>query len=132
MVDSLWCSVTVADAPTLISQDLLTHSRRRKLSIARQSPLQQYDNRFPQQHMGVCAVFQRCLLQLPSTHHKTGHAGTCCRLEKLLHAVSRPALTREENSGEQFGKKPALMAPPILIYWPISWCLLLAIDTGLE
>lgn len=56
MVDSLWCSVTVVDAPTLISQDLLTHSRRRKLSIVRQSPRQQYDNRFPPAHGGLCSL----------------------------------------------------------------------------
>lgn len=82
--------------------------------------------------MGVFAAFQGCLLQLPSTHHHTGHAGTGCRQEKVLQAVSRPALACKENSGEQFWKKPALMVPPFLLYWPISWCFFPAIDTGLE
>lgn len=56
MMDSLWCSVTVADATTLISQDLLTHFRRRKLSIVRQNLLQQYDNKFPPAHGGLCSL----------------------------------------------------------------------------
>lgn len=128
MVDSLWCSVTVVDAPTTVcvSQDLLTHSRRRKLSIVRQSPLQQYDNRFSPAHGGLC----RLPGMSPTATINPPPNWPCWNM--LQAGEGSPHGFQTSSHMWRTVWEESCTRPCVLVYWPISWRLLPAIDTGLE